>query len=430
MAARLQDSCHTRGCLAPITEPAKGGKQREAPGWGRPTVGKKEMSNEGKYVIHATIKADGTVARKDVVGAIFGQTEGLLGEDLQLRKLQRTGRIGHVDVNLNNNKGRVNGEILLTSSIDQVSTAVIGAALETIDRIGPCKAIIRVQKIENVNSAKRVTVIDRAKTLLMGMIEAGSDESKNILDEVRSVLTVDTETEISGMTAGPNVKGSEAIIIVEGRNDVRNLLKFGIKNAIATMGSGVKPELVELAKSKKTVTAFLDGDRGGKLLLMEISGSLGKSLTHVSMAPQSREVEHLEGKVVTKCLNQKEAAGKVTSRIQAELAKEDDSSVGRGSAALEAPDEVKGWSGMLDGLKRNQAIIVLEDGSGTSPVGASGLEAALADAEGATGLVFAGKVNDRIFELASGAGINNVLGKTVGEITLKSGVQAFSVKDL
>ena len=88
------------------------------------------MTKEGKYVIHATIKADGTVARKDVVGAIFGQTEGLLGEDLQLRKLQRTGRIGHVDVNLNNNKGRVKGEILMTSSIDQVSTAVIGAALE------------------------------------------------------------------------------------------------------------------------------------------------------------------------------------------------------------------------------------------------------------------------------------------------------------
>ncbi|MFL2956536.1 MAG: hypothetical protein CND29_03185 [Marine Group II euryarchaeote MED-G36] len=388
------------------------------------------MSNEGKYVIHATIKADGTVARKDVVGAIFGQTEGLLGEELQLRKLQRTGRIGHVDVNLNNNKGRVKGEIILTSSIDQVSTAVIGAALETIDRIGPCKAIIRVQRIENVNSAKRDTVIDRAKSLLMGMIEAGSDESRNILDEVRSVLTVDTEIEINGMTAGPNVKNSEAIIIVEGRNDVRNLLKFGIKNAIAMMGSGVKPELVELAKSKKNVTAFLDGDRGGKLLLMEISGSLGKSLTHVAIAPQSREVEHLEGKVVTKCLNQKEAAGKVTSRIQAEIAKEDDASVGRGSAALEAPDDVKGWAEMLDGLKRNQAIIVLEDGSGTDPVGASGLEAALADSDGATGLVFAGKVNDRIFELASGAGISNVLGKTVGTTTLKSGVQAFSAKDL
>ena len=388
------------------------------------------MTKEGKYVIHATIKADGTVARKDVVGAIFGQTEGLLGEDLQLRKLQRTGRIGHVDVNLNNNKGRVKGEIIMTSSIDQVSTAVIGAALETIDRIGPCKAIIRVQRIENVNSAKRDTVIDRAKSLLMGMIESGADESKNILDEVRAVLTVDTETEISGMTAGPNVKGSEAIIIVEGRNDVRNLLKFGIKNSIATMGSGIKPELIELASKKKSVTAFLDGDRGGRLLLMEISGSLGKSLTHVAMAPQSREVEHLEGKVVTKCLNQKEAANKAVSRITAELAKEDDASVGRGSAALEAPDEVKGWADKMDGLKTNNAVIILEDGSATDPVGARKLEEALAEAEGAQGLVFAGKVTDRIFDLASGAGIGNVLGKTVGKDTLKGGVQAFSVKDL
>ena len=388
------------------------------------------MTKEGKYVIHATIKADGTVARKDVVGAIFGQTEGLLGEDLQLRKLQRTGRIGHVDVNLNNNKGRVKGEIIMTSSIDQVSTAVIGAALETIDRIGPCKAIIRVQRIENVNSAKRDTVIDRAKSLLMGMIESGADESKNILDEVRSVLTVDTETEIGGMTAGPNVKDSEAIIIVEGRNDVRNLLKFGIKNSIATMGSGIKSELIELAGSKKSVTAFLDGDRGGRLLLMEISGKLGKSLTHVAMAPQSREVEHLEGKVVTKCLNQKEAANKAVSRITAELAKEDDASVGRGSAALEAPEEVKGWAEKMDGLKTNNAIIILEDGSATDPVGARKLEEALAEAEGAQGLVFAGKVNDRIFDLASGAGIGNVLGKTVGKDTLKGGVQAFSVKDL
>jgi len=388
------------------------------------------MTKEGKYVIHATIKADGTVARKDVVGAIFGQTEGLLGEDLQLRKLQRTGRIGHVDVNLNNNKGRVKGEIIMTSSIDQVSTAVIGAALETIDRIGPCKAIIRVQRIENVNSAKRDTVIDRAKSLLMGMIESGADESKNILEEVRSVLTVDTETEISGMTAGPNVKGSEAIIIVEGRNDVRNLLKFGIKNSIATMGSGIKPELIELASQKKSVTAFLDGDRGGRLLLMEISGSLGKSLTHVAMAPQSREVEHLEGKVVTKCLNQKEPANKAVSRITAELAKEDDASVGRGSAALEAPDEVKGWADKMDGLKTNSAVIILEDGSSTDPVGARKLEEALAEAEGAQGLVFAGKITDRIFDLASGAGIGNVLGKTVGKDTLKGGVQAFSVKDL
>ena len=190
------------------------------------------MANEGKYVIHATIRVDGTVARKDVVGAIFGQTEGLLGEGLQLRKLQQTGRIGHVDVSLNNHKGRVQGTLEVSSSIDQVSTAVIGAALETIDRIGPCKAVIKVKEIENVRSAKRDHVIDRAKQLLLNIVNSASGESKNILDEVRAVLTLDTEIDYQEMTAGPNVKNSDAIIIVEGRNDVRNLLKYGINNCL------------------------------------------------------------------------------------------------------------------------------------------------------------------------------------------------------
>ena len=388
------------------------------------------MSSEGKYVIHATIRVDGTVARKDVVGAIFGQTEGLLGEGLQLRKLQRTGRIGHVDVNLNNHKGRVQGNIEVSSSIDQVSTAVIGAALETIDRIGPCKAVIKVKQIENIRSAKRDHVIDRAKQLLLEIVNSASGESKNILDEVKAVLTLDTEVDFEEMTAGPNVKNSDSIIIVEGRNDVRNLLKFGIKNAIATMGSGIKPELADLASKKKTVTAFLDGDRGGKLLLMEISGTLGKSLTHVAFAPQSREVEHLEGKVVTKCLGQKETATKAVARIQTEIQKDDDKAVGKGKPSLEAPEEIKGWAPMMDGLKANHAVIVQSDGTGSDPVGAKALEAALGDSDGAQGLVFSGKVTDRIHELASGAGINVVVGKTVGAQSLKLGVQAYSVKDL
>jgi DNA primase len=307
---------------------------------------------------------------------------------------------------------------------------VIGAALETIDRIGPCKAIIKVKKIENITSVKKDTVIDRAKELLLDIVNSGADESKNILDEVRSVLNLGKEADYKGMTAGPNVTKSEAIIIVEGRNDVRNLLKYDIKNAIATMGSGIKPELVELAKSKKTVTAFLDGDRGGKLLLMELQGEMGKSLTHVAFAPTSREVEHLEMKVVTKALSQKETAGKVVARIKTEINRDDDRAVGRGREALTAPDEVKAWAGMLDGLSRNQAVIVQEDGSGSEPIGARSLETALTDSTGAQGLVFAGKVTARIFDLASGAGIENVLGSSVGKVTRKSGVQAYSSEDL
>ena len=422
----------TRGRLAPIRTPRQNGEKKGArPRFGAERQRRNEnMSTEGKYVIHATIRVDGTVARKDVVGAIFGQTEGLLGEGLQLRKLQRTGRIGHVDVNLNNNKGRVQGQIEVSSSLDQVQTAVIGAALETIDRIGPCKAAIKVKEIENVRSAKRDTVIDRAKELLLGIVSSASGESKNILDEVRSVLTLGTEIDYEEMTAGPNVKGSDAIIIVEGRNDVRNLLKYGINNAIATMGSGIKPQLAELASKKKTVTAFLDGDRGGKLLLLEISGTLGKSLTHVAFAPQSREVEHLEGKVVTKCLGQKEPASKAVARIQTQVQKDDDASVGKGKPSLEAPDGVKEWAPLMDGLKRNQTVIVLEDGSGSKPLSPKDLESTLGETEGAQGLVFSGKVSDRIYELASGAGIGNVVGKTVGPQSLKLGVQAYSIRDL
>ena len=196
------------------------------------------------------------------------------------------------------------------------------------------------------------------------------------------------------------------------------------------MGSGIKPKLAELASKKKTVTAFLDGDRGGKLLLMEINGTLGKSLTHVAFAPQSREVEHLESKVVTKCLGQKEIASKAVSRIQTEIQKDDDATVGKGKPSLEAPEEVKGWATLMDGLKRNQAVIVQSDGSGSDPVSAKDLEAALGQADGAQGLVFSGKVTDRIHELASGAGINNVIGKSIGPQSLKLGVQAYSVSDL
>ena len=388
---------------------------------------------KAKYMIHATIKADGTIQRKDVVGAIFGQTEGLLGEELQLRKLQRTGRIGHVDVDLKSNKGKVSGEILLPSSLDQVSTAVVGAALETIERIGPCKATIKVARIENIHSVKRDTVIDRAKDLLLGIVNDGSNDSKSILDEVRSVLTLGTETNIAGMTCGPNAADSEALIIVEGRNDVRNLLKFGIKNAIATMGANVKDELVELAKKKTNVTAFCDGDRGGKLLLMELSGALGKSLTHVALAPESREVEHLEGKVVTKCLNQKETSTKAISRIKAQLEADDNgskpskSSSSNGSVSV--PDNIREWSVHMGDLKKNHALLILEDGSPSDPVGASKLAEFAEDVEGAQCLIVNSKISARMIEIAEVGAIPNVLGSASGAGGSES-VETFAMTDL
>ena len=400
-----------------------------------PAKAKKEVNTmsdqKAKYMIHATIKADGTIQRKDVVGAIFGQTEGLLGEELQLRKLQRTGRIGHVDVNLNSNKGKVSGEILLPSSLDQVSTAVVGAALETIERIGPCKATIKVARIENIHSVKRDTVIDRAKDLLLNIVNEGSNDSKSILDEVRSVLTLGTETNISGMTCGPNAADSEALIIVEGRNDVRNLLKFGIKNAIATMGANVKDELVELAKGKSNVTVFVDGDRGGKLLLMELSGALRKSLTHVAIAPESREVEHLEGKVVTKCLNQKETATKAVGRIKAQLKADDDGGApaGKSNGAVDVPDNIREWSAHMGELKKNFGLLILEDGTASEPIAGSKLAEFAEGVEGALCLIVNSKISARMIEIAEVGAIPSVLGSSSGAGGSDS-VETYAMSDL
>ena len=52
--------------------------------------------------------------------------------------------------------------------------------------------------------------------------------------------------------------------MVEGRNDVRNLLNSGVKNAISADGAGnMKQELID-TNSKETVILAIDGDRGGR----------------------------------------------------------------------------------------------------------------------------------------------------------------------
>ena len=236
-------------------------------------------------------------------------------------------------------------------------------------------------------------------------------ESRNFLDEVRSVLTLGTETDFNGMTCGPNAVESTSLIIVEGRNDVRNLLKHGIKNSIATMGAGITKELVELAQKKKNVTAFMDGDRGGTLLLVELEGALGKSLTHVALAPTSREVEHLEGKVITKCLNQKEPASKIISKLKADLDKQDTEVLGKKEdlSPVEVPDNVRDWKENFESLAKNKACFVLENGELSDPVGASKLATEAENISGALGMLFNGKVTSRTLEIAQTANILSLI---------------------
>jgi len=263
-----------------------------------------QNSDTTKYIIHATIKADGVIERPDVVGAIFGQTEGLIGADLDLRELQKSGRIGRLEVNIKSNMGKSAGTIDIPSSLDKVETAVLAASLETIDRIGPCISNIAIAKIEDVRSAKRKQIVDRAKQVLTAMFDEMLPESQEIIDEVRQSIRIEEMTTYGkdNIPMGPNVLDSDAIIVVEGRADVLNLLRYGIKNSIAVGGTNVPQAVADLCK-KKTVTAFTDGDRGGELIIKELLQVA--DVDFIARAPDGKGVEELVQKEVVKALRQK-----------------------------------------------------------------------------------------------------------------------------
>jgi DNA primase len=277
-----------------------------------------------KYIVYADISIEGVVDKPDVIGAIFGQTEGLLGADLELRELQRSGRIGRIDVNVDTKSGKTNGEIIIPSSLDKSETAIVGAALEVIQRIGPCNAKIKVKTIEDVRISKRAFVVERAKELLRNLMDSVMPDSQEIADEVAySVRQMEiTEYGRERLPAGPNLDEADELIVVEGRADVLNMLKYGFKNVIAMNGTNIPNTIIDLGK-RKTLTVFVDGDRGGDLIIKEIL-SLAE-VDFVTKAPDGKEVEELTKKEIHKALRGKMAA----EQAKMEFLGKDDSRNGR-----------------------------------------------------------------------------------------------------
>jgi DNA primase len=269
-----------------------------------------------KYIIHTNITIEGVVDRPDVIGAIFGQTEGLLGEDLELRELQRSGRIGRIEVNLETRNGKTSGSIIIPSSLDKAETVIIAAALETIQRIGPCNSRVKAFKIEDVRISKRSYVIERAKELLKNLTDSVLPDSQEMTEEVAQSVRVMEIVEYGKdrLPAGPYIDESEEVIIVEGRADVLNLLKHGFKNSIALNGTSVPQTIIDLTK-QKTVTIFVDGDRGGDLILKELS--LVAELDFICRAPDGKEVEEITKKEIHKALRNKIAFEQVKMEIAA-----------------------------------------------------------------------------------------------------------------
>ena len=260
------------------------------------------MPDTAKYLIHARISADGVVERNDVVGAVFGQTEGLLGDDLDLRDLQDSSKVGRIDVEIDSEGGQSFGHLTIATSLDKVETAILAAGLETIDRVGPCRADLEITSIEDVRAAKRREVVDRAKELLAEVFQGSMLSSAELVEEVRRSIRVEDMAEYEGLPAGPNVGDSDAVIVVEGRSDVARLLGYGIKNTVAVEGTNVPDAAAELTRGR-TVTAFLDGDRGGDLILKELV-QVG-DVDYVAFAPEGQSVEDLSRHEVMAALRDK-----------------------------------------------------------------------------------------------------------------------------
>lgn len=262
-----------------------------------------------KYMIRAKFEVEGVVEKSDAIGAVFGQTEGLFGPELDLRELQKSGRIGRIEIQLKSEKDKTTGALLIPTSLDRVSTVILAASLESIDRVGPCEAKVTIEKIEDIRNARRTAIIKRAKEILHKWTIEAIPGTEEIFREVSETLRL-ARVEAYGpekLTAGPDIESAKEIIIVEGRADIINLLRCGIQNVIAVEGAKIPQSIIKLSKEKEA-TAFLDGDRGGDLILKELLQVT--NVKYVARAPSGKEVEELTPKQVTTALQHRVPIGR------------------------------------------------------------------------------------------------------------------------
>ena len=400
-----------------------------------------QNSDTTKYVIYADIHTDGVVEKPDVVGAIFGQTEGLLGDDLDLRELQKTGRIGRIEVNISSKSGKSDGYVLISSSLDKIETSILAASLETIDRVGPCVASISVTKLEDIRASKRRQIVDQAKHILLDKFDESLPESQELTESVKQAVRVDELVSYGKekLPSGPHVQDSDAILIVEGRADVLTLLRCGIKNAIAVEGTNVPKAVIELSK-KKTVTTFLDGDRGGELILKELLQTA--DVDYVAYAPEGKSVEDLSQKEIVKALRNKLPIEQVLEQRNKKKPSQPTRNKPEPAprVAPVAPVEVSepsplesSFRNYVDALNGTLNAFLLDaEGKVLKEVEVRNLVSALKESDGLVkSVIFDGVITQRILDIAAEKELNYLIGVKIGNVVKRpQSVKVLTVEDI
>jgi len=293
-----------------------------------------------KYIIEAKIEVDGIVDRNDIIGAIFGQTEGLFSSELDLRELQKAGRIGRIEIYTSTHGDKIIGKITVPSALDKYATALVAAMIESVDRVGPYPARTKIEKIEDVRAEKKKKILEKARAILYEWEKSKVPEDDQLLKELEEAVLKAKVVEYGPekLPAGPEVESSEELIIVEGRADVINLLRHGFKNVVAVEGVKIPKTIQSLANKKKKVIAFLDGDRGGDMILSELL-RMEVKIDQVARAPHGREVEELTGKEIFEALQKAVPIQEVLKSLKIKPKVEE----------LELPPQVKEYVREVDG---------------------------------------------------------------------------------
>ena len=361
-----------------------------------------------KYMIVARFEVEGVVEKPDVIGAIFGQTEGLFGPDLDLRELQKSGRIGRIEIQLDSKQDRTFGTITIPSSLDKTSTAIIAAAVQSVDRIGPCLAKVTLDKVADIREDKRKQILDKAKDILRDWVIEKSPSTDEMVKEVSGVIRPADVVEYGGLPAGPEVGSSGAIILVEGRADIINLSRCGIKNTIAIEGTKIPHTIIELCKTKET-TAFLDGDRGGDLILKELMQIA--PVDYVARAPLGKEVEDLTPKEIMRSLREK--APLDATRAPASHPEPVHIPAPR-PPAMQLAEGVVAKARELRGTLEGVLLDTNHTELARLPV--SELASKLADYQNIESIVFDGVVTQRLLDLAEERGVKMIIGDRIAEL--------------
>ena len=347
-----------------------------------------------------------------MIGAVFGQTEGLFGPELDLRELQKTGRIGRIEIDLHSKNDRTTGSITIPTSLDRVSTALIAASVESINRVGPCSAKVTLEKIEDIREARRKIIIDRAKEILHKWNIESMPSVDEVYKEISDTMKVGKVEKYGpeDLPAGPGLEGAKEIFVVEGRADVINLMRCGIFNTVALEGAKV-PDSIKKITKERLATALLDGDRGGDLILKELMQVT--NVKFVGRAPRGKEIEECNCKEISEAIENKlpiaEAAG-VNVPKPVPIPKK---VVVPERVKIEVPETIsqaaKALVGTLEAVLLNDKLELIE----RLPV--NQLAENLSHSTGVETIVFDGIITQRIVDISADKNIKRIVASRISE---------------